>query len=391
MRTSYHAGQFAYVLGQIQNKKPTCIVHITADIGGRSRSQILVLRNGGIVYAGLSTPDNVTFVKALGKKLNRPMVKTAVNFALPKLTNKNSTRELLELIIRLRILKWEEIESLVFDQVVQTFEQILPHAGEYWLEEQVTFDLTHAESGRGLSWLKIKQEIEQRQQGWQSFSPLIPSMNAIPRLQQDALARVTDISVLQQLQQQVDGMRSLVEIADMLNKDPLKLGRSYLTWAQAGWISCDHAPQRFQDTTNGVVAKSNPINRESSVAATKTKLPLILSVDDSQIVQITIKRMLSDRYEVMLCSNAIAALNILNTNQVDLLLLDVTMPDIDGLEFCETIREMPQFKKLPIIMVTAKDSIIDKFRGFVAGSNQYLYKPIEPEKLLEMISLYIKS
>ena len=139
------------------------------------------------------------------------------------------------------------------------------------------------------------------------------------------------------------------------------------------------------------MSKSNPINRESSVAATKTKLPLILSVDDSQIVQITIKRMLSDRYEVMLCSNAIAALNILNTNQVDLLLLDVTMPDIDGLEFCETIREMPQFKKLPIIMVTAKDSIIDKFRGFVAGSNQYLYKPIEPEKLLEMISLYIKS
>ncbi len=386
MKTNYHSGQLAQILGQLQHQKTTCIVHITANVGGL-RSQILVLRKGEIVYAGLSIPDNVTFVKSLGKKLERPMVETGVNFALTKLTNKNSTRELLELIVRLRILKWEEIESLIFDQVVQAIEQMLPHAGEYWLEEQVMFDLTHAESGRGLDWSKIKQEIEQRQQVWQSFVPWIPSIATIPRLPQGGLALVTDVAVRQQLQLQVNGKRSLVDIADMLNQDPLKLGHSYLMWAQAGWISCD----RIRGSTDDApVPKSNSIN-ESSPAAAKTKLPLILSVDDSQIVQITIKRILSDRYEVMLVNNAIAALNILNTNQVDLLLLDVTMPDIDGLEFCKTIREIPRFKKLPIIMVTAKDSMIDKLKGFVAGSNQYLYKPIDPTKLLEVIGLYIQS
>ena len=387
-QAQYQVGQLLSFLESMQHQQVSGTLHFTASLGGGSgeRSRVLVLRNGEIVYGGASIPDNVTFVTWLGKKLDRRMVETAVNFAVPKLENKNSTRELLELIVRLRILTWAEVEALVFDRVVQTIEQLLPYAGQVHIEQgteqDLTFDLIPTETGKGLDWSRLKQEVEQRQQVWQTLAPLIPSMDAIPQMSEGGLVRVTDVSVRQQLQKQVDGKSSLVEIAERLDLDPLELGRSYLMWTEAGWVTCK------SDTTSGTI---DTPSGATPLSSNPSKRPLILSVDDSMIVQTTIKRILADRYEVMLANSAIAALNILNANQVDLLLLDVTMPDIDGLEFCKTLRDIPKFQKLPIVMVTAKDTLVDKFKGFMAGSNQYLYKPIEAAHLLEVVDSLIPS
>jgi twitching motility two-component system response regulator PilG len=76
---------------------------------------------------------------------------------------------------------------------------------------------------------------------------------------------------------------------------------------------------------------------------------------------------------------------------VALLLLDVTMPDIDGLEFCKTLRTIPKFKKLPVVMLTAKDGNINKLKGQIAGSNYYLTKPVEPEQLLAIVRRYVEN
>jgi CheY-like chemotaxis protein len=398
LKTPYQARQVLSVLEDMQYQQVSGILHFTANLGVEShmRSRVLVLRNGEIVFGDTSIPDNAAFVKSLGKKLDRKMVETAVNFAITKLTNKNSTRELVELIMRLRSLTWAEVETLVFDRVVQIVEQLLPYAGEVRIEQgteqDVAFDFVPTETGKGLDWSRLKQEIEQRQQTWQTLAPLIPSMDAIPRLKVDRLSDIPDASVRQQIEM-LKGECSLidrkdctlVEIAEQLDKDPLEVGKSYLTWIEAGWI----AGQTEDRAKMQVAGVSTPTSTSTAIA--DEKRPLILSVDDSLIVQTTIKRILADRYDVMLADNAIAALNILNANQVDLLLLDVTMPDIDGLEFCKTLRDIPKFKNLPIVMVTAKDTLVDKFKGFMAGSNQYLYKPIEAAHLLEVVDSLIPS
>jgi twitching motility two-component system response regulator PilG len=119
--------------------------------------------------------------------------------------------------------------------------------------------------------------------------------------------------------------------------------------------------------------------------------PIILAVDDSQIVQTLIKRALKDTYTVLLASSAQEALDLLDRQAVKLLLLDVTMPDIDGLEMCRLVRENPKFRELPIIMLTARDSYVDKFKGYMAGSTKYLTKPFKPEELLAVISEYVSS
>jgi twitching motility two-component system response regulator PilG len=112
-------------------------------------------------------------------------------------------------------------------------------------------------------------------------------------------------------------------------------------------------------------------------------------VDDSPIVQTMIRRALSDRYNVLIASNAVEALNLLNSKSIKLLLLDVTMPDIDGLEVCRTLRGIPKFRDLPIIMLTARDGYVDKFKGYMAGSTKYLTKPFQAEELLAVIAEYV--
>ena len=74
---------------------------------------------------------------------------------------------------------------------------------------------------------------------------------------------------------------------------------------------------------------------------------------------------------------------------MDLLLLDVTMPDIDGLQMCKTLRSISKFKDLPIIMVTARDTLVDKMKGQIAGTNHYLTKPFTNDQLKAIINKYI--
>jgi twitching motility two-component system response regulator PilG len=67
------------------------------------------------------------------------------------------------------------------------------------------------------------------------------------------------------------------------------------------------------------------------------------------------------------------------------------MPEIDGLEFCRTVRSIGKFKNLPIIMLTARDKLSDKLRGQIAGATHYLTKPIEPHQLLEIIDKCVET
>jgi twitching motility two-component system response regulator PilG len=62
------------------------------------------------------------------------------------------------------------------------------------------------------------------------------------------------------------------------------------------------------------------------------------------------------------------------------------MPEIDGLELCRTVRNLPQFKMLPIIMLTARDGAFEKVQGRLAGATEYLTKPFNPQTLSEVIT-----
>jgi twitching motility two-component system response regulator PilG len=73
------------------------------------------------------------------------------------------------------------------------------------------------------------QDVTARQQEWAALAPVVPSMDAVPKLSPRGLQGVKDTKAQQHLQQWVDGVRSLIDIAEQLSEDPLELARSYRT------------------------------------------------------------------------------------------------------------------------------------------------------------------
>lgn len=116
---------------------------------------------------------------------------------------------------------------------------------------------------------------------------------------------------------------------------------------------------------------------------------MVLALDDSPVIHQLIKRSLESKYRVITVDNAVDALSIIYHQPISVLLLDVQMPDVSGLEFCRTVRGLPQFQHLPIIMVTSQDTPFDRVKGQLAGATEYLAKPFNAEQLQEIVRKFI--
>jgi DNA-binding response OmpR family regulator len=114
-----------------------------------------------------------------------------------------------------------------------------------------------------------------------------------------------------------------------------------------------------------------------------TTKPRVLIVDDDPNA-LRLIGYIFDRagYETHLAANGPEALSRVNEVEPDLIILDVMMPDVSGLEVCERLRARPTTARLPIIMLSAKDQVDDKVGGFEAGADDYVSKPVDPKELL---------
>jgi len=124
----------------------------------------------------------------------------------------------------------------------------------------------------------------------------------------------------------------------------------------------------------------------ANATATKDTILTVLSVDDSLISQQMIKRALDSSYRVLLADNAVDALSVIYQEPIKALLLDISMPGIDGFELCRTVRSLPQFTSLPLIMVTSRDTQQDREEARRAGATAYLTKPCDADRLKTVIA-----
>jgi twitching motility two-component system response regulator PilG len=116
----------------------------------------------------------------------------------------------------------------------------------------------------------------------------------------------------------------------------------------------------------------------------------ILVVEDSMVTRKVIARtLMSSGYEVFEAKNAFEALSDFDVRKPDLVLLDIILPGKDGYEILAEIRQKPMFAKLPIIMLTSRDSLFDKLKGKVSDANEYLTKPFQPDQLLAIVRKYL--
>lgn len=93
-------------------------------------------------------------------------------------------------------------------------------------------------------------------------------------------------------------------------------------------------------------------------------------------------------YSVILASDGIDALEQMDKKHVDLIILDIMMPRMDGFEMTETLRQSGC--NLPILMVTAKQSPVDKRKGFIIGTDDYMVKPIDEEEMVLRVGALLR-
>jgi CheY-like chemotaxis protein len=144
--------------------------------------------------------------------------------------------------------------------------------------------------------------------------------------------------------------------------------------ALLGNICADIAP-------GGLAIKGICMEIEEKRMARKT----VLAVDDIMPSLEIIKKALEDEFDVCLAKSTDMASVILTTNKVDLILLDIAMPEMSGFEFLKSLRRFPQYRAIPVIFVTSHAQKNTLTRAMVAGVRDFIVKPFSPVLLAEKV------
>lgn len=122
-----------------------------------------------------------------------------------------------------------------------------------------------------------------------------------------------------------------------------------------------------------------------------TDSPKILIVDDEQDILELIEFNLSkDGYHVSTASNGLEAISEAKKIRPDLIILDVMMPKMDGIEACRQLRALPEFKNTFILFLTARNEEYSEIAGFNSGADDYIAKPIKPRALVSRINAILR-
>ena len=114
---------------------------------------------------------------------------------------------------------------------------------------------------------------------------------------------------------------------------------------------------------------------------------ILIIEDEKQMSQLLEMELAHEGYKVDTAFDGISGLNKLETARYDLVLLDIMLPGLNGVEVCRRLRT---FSDVPVIMLTAKGDVHDKVAGLDAGANDYLAKPFALEELLARIRVYTR-
>lgn len=369
----YEASQLPSLLTSIHQKKISAEVHLKTSIHGRACEFYIVTQNGAIAFCGTRQPDVHYFAQLMKQKCNSEWLNLAMESSLGVSLNEMTPQRFLSRLVEMHLLEWQDIKAILLSTIALALEAIIDLPGEFQLTvTQIEQDYVE------IDWDAVKTTLQKRQQLWAGIKALPKGIHEILGVTRQGILALEKnqtpgseyYPLFQLLENRLDEQIDLVELSQRFNTDPLRLFKQMMPALEKGWLSL------------GNTSHSHPDSREKAT---------ILVVDDSDVMRKILKQMLKGKYTVHQASTSMEALAFLNYDHADLMLLDVSMPDIDGLQLCKSIRNLPQYREFPIIMVTARDGFFDKVKGRMAGATEYLTKPFEKDELMEVVGEYINS
>ncbi len=230
-----------------------------------------------------------------------------------------------------------------------------------------------------LSNAELLARAQQSLQGWQDIGLSSISPNLAPKIRNpEALQKVTSPKTYQTLSSLLQGRLSFRDLSVIMHHDLATLGRSLVNYLRRDLVSLKTLP----DLSSPYAGEGN----ERAPSKSANQLPLIFCIDDSpQICYIMEETLRSAGYRCMSVQDSIQALPTLIKQKPKMIFLDLVMPVANGYEICSQIRRVAAFRKLPIVILTGNDGVVDRVRAKAVGATDFMVKPVEPEKILHMV------
>ena len=231
----------------------------------------------------------------------------------------------------------------------------------------------------------VKQERD-RVQSWQELLAQIQSPYQRPYLFNSHIVENSSHQFLVKLSQLMRGF-SIHQIALILKKDEINLAKRLYPYIESGEIILREAKSPWNQLPNLPKLPQAQLNSDQNKKQKRFK---IACVDDSPTILREIQRLLGeDKYEIIKIDNPIEAASTLFRVKPNLILMDISMPDINGYQLCNLLRNSNALSQVPIIMVTSRTGMIDKVRAKASKATDYLTKPFTQDSLLEIVNKYL--
>jgi two-component system, chemotaxis family, response regulator PixG len=236
-------------------------------------------------------------------------------------------------------------------------------------------------------------ELEWAEWDKQKLANISPNKTPVIRHPVQLYRQTTPI-IYQNLVQVITGKRTLREIAIEINEDLLLLTRSLTRYIQTGIVELIELPDLKLPKIGNKVLPDRPekLPSATSLRSRPTKVKLVICIDDSPQVCELMRSIVTDAgYRFISIQDSTQALPRLLENKPDLIFLDLVMPKVNGYEVCGQISRISSLAKIPIIILTSKDGLLDRLRSKVVGASEFICKPITKEAIDSSLNRYIGS
>jgi twitching motility two-component system response regulator PilG len=265
-------------------------------------------------------------------------------------------------LLESQIITPEQAHTIIKSTIQEVLFDILPlYQGNFVFENSaaLTPKLTT------LQFSEISAKYPEILRLWQQFYPILQSAHQCP-----IIINSSDVSGFAHLEPWIDGKTTIRQLSRYSRLDIARVGQDI-----------------YEAIANGYMAVTPLVVHQPQQV--KVKSPRVLCIDDSITICRAVEYILHNYgYQIMAISSPVKALSAIFQYKPDLVLCDITMPELDGYELCGMLRRSSLFAKVPIIMLTGKDGFIDRVKARMVGATEYLTKPFGEKELLTTVEKY---
>ncbi|MBD2578344.1 response regulator [Oscillatoria sp. FACHB-1406] len=247
---------------------------------------------------------------------------------------------------------------------------------------------------RSRSW-DIELALSGTQKVWEKWSQMglaLYSPNLAPVIKKsEQLQAKASPSTYKNLVALIDGRRTMRDISVLLKKDLVGVCQSLLPYIRRqliGLVEVPDLPNPYQSYCD-LAREATPTAERVPTFDSSPDRPCIVCIDDSPRVCKAMEKLLTGAgYRFIGIQEAIQALPTLLQHKPDVIFLDLMMPIANGYEICSQIRRVSNLKDTPVIILTSQDGLVDRVRAKVVGATDFLTKPADKQKLLDIARKY---